>query len=485
VITHDKFPLDLRVEAAMTLVTMKPRGGRRVGILGNDEFPGLVNALGRLPPAQRNRIIGGIVPRLEAGILAAAPRPQPGKPPEVDDSYSFKDAAFALLTHEGGSLIADDEGRARLRRALTKWALADFATRMDEPSQMFGMEQVLQELKAEGVRQLPDLMEPGQPRVDRMADLIADLGDAGAKLRASQKLVAIAERIDGNAWLEERAPHVQEANRASKLTPSTEQFQAQLKQFQEEELLRTFSSMKRIGGEPVVRFLLAYAQNGQNGTKRRAGALAALEGNLGRNRGEYAGPLLELAKSDDTPDEVRDVALRRVGEMPRSLVIEQLYELFTATNWKVRWVAAELILKMSEVAHVDEFMKRLSAIDGLAMTEPLRYGAMIGAMKGPPEPSMVAARFAKAANPVQTRLTALGYYYEYGTSDDVSLVEPYAADQTKLPACKADTKDCEWECSIGDQTKQVTTLGEFVEYCIKPQMSKRASSAKPEQQKGK
>ena len=32
VMTHDKYPDELRIEAAMTLVRMKPRSGRRVGI---------------------------------------------------------------------------------------------------------------------------------------------------------------------------------------------------------------------------------------------------------------------------------------------------------------------------------------------------------------------------------------------------------------------------------------------------------------------
>src|SRR6476469_687515 len=48
VLTHDKYPTPLRVSAAMTLVHMKPRGGRQVGLQGNDEFTGLVEALGEV-----------------------------------------------------------------------------------------------------------------------------------------------------------------------------------------------------------------------------------------------------------------------------------------------------------------------------------------------------------------------------------------------------------------------------------------------------
>ena len=53
VLTHHKYPMELRVEAAMTLVRMKPRGGRRVGIQGGDEYEGLLDALGGLPPDDR------------------------------------------------------------------------------------------------------------------------------------------------------------------------------------------------------------------------------------------------------------------------------------------------------------------------------------------------------------------------------------------------------------------------------------------------
>src|SRR4029077_9562563 len=41
VLTHEKYSTDLRIEAALMLISMKPRGGRRIGIQGTDEQPGL------------------------------------------------------------------------------------------------------------------------------------------------------------------------------------------------------------------------------------------------------------------------------------------------------------------------------------------------------------------------------------------------------------------------------------------------------------
>ena len=105
VLTHDKYPLELRVEAAMALVKMKPRGGRRVGILGTDDQIGLVGALEALQPAEREKIVDAMVPLLEEEMKRPPPKAQAGQPTPPDPSFPYKDAAFALLTHSDGSLV--------------------------------------------------------------------------------------------------------------------------------------------------------------------------------------------------------------------------------------------------------------------------------------------------------------------------------------------------------------------------------------------
>src|SRR5690606_34902762 len=159
-------------------------------------------------------------------------------------------------------------------------------------------------------------------------------------------------------------------------------FAQQLQAYQEEELIRVFSSMKRVGGAPVVDFLLAFAVDSKRPEKQRAAALAALERNIDKKNAEHISRLLQLASADDTPDEVRDQALRRVGELPREMVIQKLYGLFGHDNWKVRWLAAELILQMSEAKHIDEFMDQLGKVKHMSLTEPLRYGKLLGQLKG-------------------------------------------------------------------------------------------------------
>lgn len=481
VLTHEKYPLELRVDAALSLVSMKPRSGRRIGIQGSDDQPGLIDALAQLQPAARNAIVSRLVPRLLEEMKRPLPVAQAGQPAPVDGSVPYKDAAFALLTHNSGSLIADQAQAAALREALSAWAATDFADRLDDSSQLYGIEQMMRELKADGVRALPALIVPGGAKIDRLAELVADFGDPQTKLLASQKLVAVAKEVNSEAWIKQKAPSVEAANRASKLTPTPEQFKKQLVQYQEEELLRGFSSMKKIGGKPVVDYLLAFAQDKTQSEKRRATAMAALQGNLERNNLAHAQVSLAIASAADTPDQLRDVAFARVGEFPRQMILNKLYEQFKNDNWKVRWVAAELILKTSDTSELPQFFSKLGQADGFAITEPLSYGARIAAMKaGPnsPPPAQVVDKYLGSSHQVQVRMTALGFYFETGTKADLGKIEGLASDRAKVPSCKDDAKDCEWKCEVGPsdkrETKEIATLGDFVTYCIKPAMEKRA-----------
>jgi hypothetical protein len=495
VLVHEKYPLDLRVAAALTMVRMKPRGGKQVGLLGvegDEENQGLVRALTELPPAERGQIVGRLVPQLVAEMGKVPPRAQPGQPPVPDPSYPYKDAAFALLTQEQGSLVADPAAREKLETALADWTLVSFSPRVDESSQLYGVEQVLKHLKSKGVQRLPDLMQPEADKIDLMARLVAELGDSPTKVRASERLVAIARETAADKWKDRKAPAVKAANEASKLKPTKEQFQAQLEQFQQEELTRIFGSLKKVGGPPAVDFLLEYAQDAKNVAKLRAAALAALEGNLIKCQGIDCDPrtikdvetVMAIAASDNAPDDVRDQALRRLGEAPRKLVVGKLYDLFKSENWKVRWMAAELILRMSETKDLDEFMDRLGKTrTGMAMTEFLQYGNLIHELKGTPKPEELVDRFAAPSHPAPVRLSAFGYYYWYGTQQQIGKLAAFEQDKMKAPKCKEGATGCEWRCTVGEgkqaSDQEITTVGEFVKYCVEPAMAKRTKSDKP------
>ena len=77
------------------------------------------------------------------------------------------------------------------------------------------------------------------------------------------------------------------------------------------------------------------------------------------------------------------------------------------------------------------------------------------------------------------RLTALGYYYEKGTKNDVGKLSHLEGDHSKTPTCAKDADGCEWKCEVEGEgkreTKDIATVGEFFTYCIKPAMEKRTT----------
>lgn len=460
VLEHDKYSDALRVGAAMTLVSMRPRKGQRIGI------EKLVETLAALPAEERHRIVGGVVP----GITQQLATPPPAKPnDDGDSSIAYKDAAFELLTYKETELINDPAQQSALRGALKGWAMADFSGRMDAPSQKVGMDQMMRQLGPDGVRDLPSLIKPEAPKIARIVSLVAEVGDQSTKEQASAQLVKVGKEVSSKAWLERKAPALRKANEQSGLKVDDKRFQAQLGKFQEEELMRNFASMKRIGGKPVIEFLLGFAADSTRPEKQRAGALAALEGNLDKKDQTQIDRIISLAKDDKTPDITRDLALRRLSELPRPAVVQHLYGLFNNRNWKVRWAAAEQILKMSNASHISEFMKRLGRIDHMALTEPLRYGKLLGDLKGKPKPVTVLDGYLKRSAKKPLRFTALGYYYEYGSKQDLAKINRYADDTEKIPSCADDAKDCDWTCA----NKELETLGDFVTHCVLPAVNNR------------
>src|SRR5690606_4104435 len=247
VLTHDKYDLDLREKAALTLVSMRPRGGQSIGI---DAF---IQALTQMAPAERARVVAEVVPDLAQRLE------QPPTTSETDPTVAYKDAAYALLTTEEAQLVDDPALQKQLRDALTTWAMADFSRRMDAPQQKVGMQQLLRSLGADSVKGLPALIKPGEPKIDRIVQLVAEIGDAETKAAVSDNLVAVAKQVASEAWLQEKKPQLEKANQESGLQVDEKRFAQQLKAYQEEELIRVFSSMKRIGGAPVVDYLLSFA----------------------------------------------------------------------------------------------------------------------------------------------------------------------------------------------------------------------------------
>ncbi len=475
VLTHDKYSLPLRTEAAMSLIRMKPRAGKRIGI------DLLVSALASLDDASRQKIVIGMTPELVKEIEAPPPEKKPdGTVSEADPSIPYKDATFAMLSHDP-PLVSDEKSKADLTAALIHWGETDFEDRIDNNAQAYGVEQMMRFLGAPAVKNLPPLMNEQSTKVDRIAALVADLGDPATKLKASEQLVTLAKTIDSTAWIDKQRPLVEDANKRAgnnKVTP--EQLQKQLVTYQDQEMTKIFSAMKKVGGRPVIDYCLAYAGDKAHSEDRRKAALAALEGRIDKGNTADIDKIFAIAKEDETPDSIRDLAFSRLGELPKEQVVPKLYTLFAPHNWKVRWVAASLVLKTMTTKGIPEFMKHLPATPStkMGMGEPMAYADLIHKMKaakGEPEPKQAITPYL-ASRETGPKLTALAFFYG-GKKSDVSVVQSYENDKASVPKCDKEDQ-CNWLCEVpkapGSQEtvqKPITTVGEFVQFCIEPSMT--------------
>jgi hypothetical protein len=483
VVTHDKYDVPLRRDAAIALLRMKPRNGQRLGLqcetrLDRDMPPVcLQEALASLPPDERRRLVGELVPVLVTEMSKPAPAEGPNGAMPPDPTVPYKDGAFAILTYDRAPLVLDDEQRKALRTALVKWATSDFERRLAIGSQAFGPEQILRQFGAEAAPGLVSHIR-ADGAYDRAASLVADLGDAATKDQASQKLVELAKFTESQAWFDKTRPQVQASNKAANYNVEGDKLDRQVRDFQEEQLVKVYASMKRVGGRAAVDYLLGVATDPKRPEKRRLGALAALEGRLDRSNPADVQRVLAAAAAEDTPDAVRDLAFQRVGELPREQVVGKLYDLFAsplaAKKWKIRWVAASTVLKMSSAKDVPEFFARLpgAAAPGFAMSEPLTYGEQIGKMNPPPARDVLAQPLRQGT--LAQRLTALGYFYAHGKAADAPLLAPLEDDKAALP--KVEDPEGKWQCGVpkaggkpGEtELREVTTVGEFVKTCVAP-----------------
>jgi hypothetical protein len=485
VVTHDKYSLQLRIEAALALIRMPPRGGRRMGIsylcekYKDDDMNDQEGALALLPEDTRKKIVVGMVPSMIAEIQKPPPPKKPDGTFDPDPSIPFKDAAFAMLSHEP-SLVSDTKSKDDLTAALNQWVQTDFENRIENSAQQYGVEQIMRFLGAGSVRSLPALINDSSTKVDKIASLIADLGDADTKQKGSEALVALAKRIDSAAWYDKEKAYVADVDQkqGQKVTPA--QLEYQVKQAQDQELTKVFGSMKRLGGRPVIDYCINYGADPKPSADRRQAALAALEGRIDKNNTADTEKLFAIAKDDNTPDPVRDQAFNRLGELPKELIVSRLYTLFDSKKWKVRWVAADLILKTMTTRDVPDFMRHLpsSPATKMGMSEFTDYGSQIlkrDAPAGAPKPRDLVLQYLGAKD-MSSKLTALGAFYG-GSKADLGRVVALEGDTSPVPKCDKDD-ECGWSCDVpkapGSQeteTKTIVTIGDFARYCVAPSLT--------------
>jgi hypothetical protein len=476
IVTHDKFAWSLREEAALSLIHMRPRNGKRLGleylVLGYDTPLGKVpGALSVLTDDARKHIVDDLTPKLVEMMQQPPPsRPADGTPLQPDPSIPYKDAAFGLLSHEP-PLASDDKAKADLTAALTQWVQTDFESRVDNSSQQFGVEQIMRFLGAPSVKMLPATLSEASTKNDKATQLVADIGDDETRKRAGDALVVLAKLIDSPGWMDKQRALVNEANAKTHVPVTAQQVSDQLKQYQEQELERVFVDMKRVGGRPVVDYCLAYAKDKSKSDKMRADALAAMENRMDKNVPGDFQTVFEILRDSSNPDSVRGVAMSRLGELPKEMIVSRLYSLFDDKKWQVRLDAAKLILRTITVKEVPDFMRHLpgDAKTKMGLSEPITYGTIIMAMdsKGGAKPREILNQFLGSTG-IGPKLTAAGSYYSTKKSE-ASAVTALEADKSALPKCDP-ADNCGWECLFDKETKVPTTVGEFVHWCIEPSL---------------
>ena len=485
VVTHDKYSWELRTDAAMSLIRMPPRSGARQGIAflvdkyKDEEGETREGALNQLPEDARRQIVDRMAPLLLKELEPGPPPRTPEGRLPADPTIPFKDATFAMLTHEP-PLVSNEKTRADLRAALTKWASTGFEDRIENGSQQFGLEQMMRFLGPESVKTLPGIINENAARLDRVANLINDVGDEATKLKASEALVALAQKYNSKEWLEAQTKIVKESNARNNVKADDTQVAGQVDKIQERNLTEAvFPAMKKVGGRPSIDYLFAYSADGKNSADRRKLALAALEGRVDKNNPADLERIFAIAKNEDNPDPVRDVAFQRMGEFPKEQIVPKLYSLFEPKKWKTRWVAGETVLKtFQSTAQVRDFLSRLPKTPAtkMGMTEPLSYAGKIRQMEGDPKPRDILLPYLTSKE-FGARMTALGYFWE-GKKADRPVVTPFENDATLLPKCDKED-DCSWTCDVPKagnpketEPKELKTVGEYVKFCLVPSMDK-------------
>jgi hypothetical protein len=512
-------PLARRVDAAIALASAPPRHGQAVGLAR------LLDALIQLPAADREAIVRGlwraIAPKLKL-------RPVPGaKRPGVDPSGPHADATIAIvgacterwLPKERAHEL--DAGRcAELRAALLEWAagaesdspdaqLALYEARLDAASTDYEGAYVLRLIGAPAAGRLASLLRARRAlvsaRVSGIVGVAAALVPAEPREPAEQKaaqaslepvaaaLAALFEETLGEAYAAalEREPEGREARLAGAAVIERAEIVERLRIKRISELAPLLA---KVHARPDAAQVIAFAADETRPSATRVAALWALGPTIAATAPSAAGAdaqltaLVRLAKSA-APSELRSEALALMKRFEPAKATRALYELFDSPAWKLRYTAAMTILELMRETGArsgttpHDFLERLPATNALPMGlgEFHNYAKTIAALPAP-FAGLADLRAALGSKRLGARLTALGYFVEAGTDADRATLRPLSTATDPAPRC-APADDCGWDrgCDVPKagapeelESKPVATVGDYVRYCVLPQIDARS-----------
>ena len=230
------------------------------------------------------------------------PKAADGQPTPPDPSIPYKDAAFAMLSHEP-PLVGDDKSKSDLTAALTAWVQTDFEDRIDNSSQQFGVEQIMRFLGPTAVKALPATITEASSKNDKACQLLADIGDDDTTTAAGVALVAMAKSIDSAAWLDKQRALVTAANaKTGQPTLRRNSSPTSSSSIRSRSSEKVFVNMKRVGRAARHR-LLPRLRDRQDEERedadRRAGG--AFENRVDKNVLGDANALFTILADDTAP----------------------------------------------------------------------------------------------------------------------------------------------------------------------------------------
>jgi len=390
VLTSERYPIELRAEAAFALIELD-----RTDVAGLHELGLALDQLSASEPEAVAAILRDLEPRV--GAMIAGKEGEPATASQIRG----KDAAFRLVGYADGAV------KDKLVEHVVGFYVADFPGRSLAGDA--SAEQVAQKLGDPAVVRLVDAMSAKMPpeALVKLGELVASLGSAETKQKAGERLVAIEREMEGDdfvAWMKQEITAQQPAG----AEPMDEARLAAMASLNREKFLNqgALAAMKPLAGEAVVasRLLeIAGAKPAADAPEvvvevtndRRKTALIALEG---KTTPAQVDALLAIALDPEDALEVRDLAFDRVADTKSTDAIAKLWPLVqSAANQdlakRLRWRAGELVLGLGGPAVVDEFLAKLPARAGVEFEpeELFGYATVIAGMDPVPLQAMRAA----------------------------------------------------------------------------------------------
>jgi hypothetical protein len=449
VMSSDRYPLALRAEAALAMVELD-----RADVAGLHELGAALDKMASSEPLAVEAIVGDVAPR-----LAVMMKGTPGEPATAAQIRA-KDAAFRLVS------FADASVREKLVDDIVAFFVEDFPSRSLAGDA--SAEQVARKLGDPAVSRMIAAMSAKMPpeALVKLAELMAELGNAATKQRAGERLVAIEREMESDAYVAWLAQEI----RAQQPAGTDDARLSVMAALNREKFVNqgALTAMKQLAGEAAVatRLLEVAAQKPAEGAAeqaveiqnaRRSTALLALERNA---KPEHLGRLLPIALDAGDSLEVRDHAFDRIGEAGSTEAIAPMWPLVQSNvnqdlPKRLRWRAGELVLKLGGPAVVDEFLAKLPA-GPMIEYEPEElagYAARMAAMTEPPNASM---RAAARSGHWARNVIAAHYLADRGEGSDRVLLQQLAGSRLALVGAGWDRLDPEQK-TVGDVARAAST----------------------------